>query len=44
MMVAENEQVVGLLTVGNVGGLLALEAAKRQSGALVARARGGISR
>ena len=44
LMVVENEKVVGLLTVGNIGELLALEAAGRQAGPADARAGGGASR
>jgi Zn-dependent protease/CBS domain-containing protein len=44
LTVVENEKVVGLLTVGNIGELLALEAAGRQTGAADARAGGGASR
>jgi Zn-dependent protease/CBS domain-containing protein len=44
LMVVENEKVVGLLTVGNIGELLALEAAGRQTGPADARAGGGASR
>jgi hypothetical protein len=44
LIVIENEKVVGLLTVGNIGELLALEAAGRQTGALAANAGGGTSR
>lgn len=40
LMVVENEKAVGLLTVGNIGELLALEAAG-QTGALAAQAAGG---
>ena len=41
LMVVENEKVVGLLTVGNIGELLALDAAGRQTGPADARAGGG---
>lgn len=44
LMVVENEKLVGLLTVGNIGELLALEAASRQTSALAAKAGGGASR
>jgi Zn-dependent protease/CBS domain-containing protein len=44
LMVVENEKVVGLLTVGNIGELLALEAAGRKTGALAARVGGGGGR
>ena len=40
-MVVENGKAVGLLTVGNIGELLALVAAGRQTGALAAEAGGG---
>jgi Zn-dependent protease len=38
LMVVENEQVVGLLTLGNIGELLALEAAGRRSDPVAGRA------
>jgi hypothetical protein len=44
LMVVENEKVVGLLTAGNIGELLALGAAGRQTGPTDARAGGGASR
>ena len=44
LMVVENEKVVGLLTVGNIGELLTLQAAGRQAGALAAGPRGGAGR
>ena len=40
LIVVENEKVVGLLTVGNIGELLALEAAGRQTGLSTAEAGG----
>jgi Zn-dependent protease/CBS domain-containing protein len=44
LMVVENEKTLGLLTLGNIGELLALEAAGRQRGALAAEAGGATSR
>jgi CBS domain-containing protein len=44
LMVVEDEKVVGLLTVGNIGELLALEAAGHQPGALAAKMREGAVR
>ena len=44
LMVLENEKVLGLLTVGNIGELLALEAPGCQTGALAAKAGGGTGR
>lgn len=41
LMVVENEKVVGLLTVGNIGELLALETAGRQTGSLTVNAGAG---
>ena len=39
-MVVENGDLLGLLTVGNIGELLALAAAGRQTAALVDKAEG----
>ena len=42
--VLEDERAVGLLTVGNIGELLALEAAGCQTGTLASQAGGGTDR
>lgn len=42
LVVVDNDHVVGLLTVGNIGELISLEAASRQSGALRAKADAGV--
>jgi Zn-dependent protease len=44
LMVVENDMLIGLLTVGNIGELLALEAAGRHTGALAVKAGGGTGR
>ncbi|MBI2571972.1 MAG: site-2 protease family protein [Candidatus Schekmanbacteria bacterium] len=44
LMVVENEKLVGLVTLANIGELLALEAAGNQPGALATQARGGTVR
>ena len=42
--VLDNEKVLGLLTVGNIGELLALEAAGGQTGTVASQAGGGTDR